>query len=163
MSTRQKIKSRREAASLIEDWKNNGLSVVFSNGCFDILHLGHVDYLERAKALGDKLVVALNTDASVQRLKGPGRPIVNEESRGRVMAALSFVDLVVFFDEETPKELIEALKPNVLVKGGDYTPETIVGADDVISLGGKVLTLPLIDGYSTTNFVEKIKKTGENI
>lgn len=137
--------------------------MVFSNGCFDILHLGHVDYLERAKALGDKLVVALNTDASVQRLKGPGRPIVNEESRGRVMAALSFVDLVVFFDEETPKELIEALKPNVLVKGGDYTPETIVGADDVISLGGKVLTLPLIDGYSTTNFVEKIKKTGENI
>lgn len=163
MFTKQKIKSRKEAASLIEEWREKGLSVVFSNGCFDILHLGHVDYLERARALGDKLVVALNTDSSVQILKGPNRPIANEESRGRVMASLSFVDLVVFFDEETPKELIRTLKPDVLVKGGDYSLETIVGAEDVISFGGKVLTLPLIGGYSTTNFVEKIKKTGENI
>lgn len=137
--------------------------MVFTNGCFDILHLGHVDYLERAKALGGKLVVALNTDSSVQKLKGPERPIIKEHSRGRVMAALEFVDMVVFFDEETPKDLIEVLKPDVLVKGGDYKPETIVGADYVISLGGKVMTLPLIDGYSTTNFVKKIKKTGENI
>lgn len=105
-------------------------------------------------------MVALNTDASVQRLKGAGRPVVKEESRGRVMAALGFVDLVVFFNEDTPGELIEAIKPDVLVKGGDYSLETIVGAEYVRNHGGKVLTLPLVDGYSTTNFVDKIRKTG---
>lgn len=108
-------------------------------------------------------MVGLNTDSSVQVLKGPDRPVVKEESRGRVMAALEFVDLVVFFDEETPQLLIEAIKPDFLVKGGDYNTETIVGADYVISHGGKVMALPLVDGYSTTNFVEKIKQTGENI
>lgn len=143
---------------MVASWRNAGELVVFTNGCFDILHLGHVDYLERASHLGDRLVVALNTDQSVQRLKGPDRPIVAGESRGRVMAALGFVDLVVFFEEETPKELIEAVKPDVLVKGGDYTVETIVGADFVISNGGKVVPLPLVDGYSTTKFVNKIKQ-----
>ena len=157
MKTASKIKSRTEASELIRQWRADGLSVVFTNGCFDILHLGHVDYLERAKALGDRLVVALNTDQSVQRLKGPERPVVNESSRARVMAALQFVDLVVLFDEETPLELIEALKPDILVKGGDYTVETIVGADFVIARGGKVVPLPLVDGYSTTTFVNKIK------
>ena len=157
METASKIKSRTEASELTRQWRADGLSVVFTNGCFDILHLGHVDYLERAKKLGDKLVVALNTDQSVQRLKGPERPVVNESSRARVMAALQFVDLVVLFDEETPLELIEALKPDILVKGGDYTVETIVGADFVIARGGKVVPLPLVDGYSTTTFVNKIK------
>lgn len=157
METASKIRSRTEASELTRQWRADGLSVVFTNGCFDILHLGHVDYLERAKRLGAKLVVALNTDQSVQRLKGPERPVVNESSRARVMAALQFVDLVVLFDEETPLELIEALKPDILVKGGDYTVETIVGADFVIARGGKVVPLPLVDGYSTTTFVNKIK------
>ncbi|MEQ9373859.1 MAG: D-glycero-beta-D-manno-heptose 1-phosphate adenylyltransferase [Imperialibacter sp.] len=157
------MKDRKAASSQVASWHAEGLSVVFTNGCFDILHLGHVDYLERARQLGDKLVVALNTDASVQRLKGPERPIVNEASRARVMAALGFVDLVVFFDEETPKELIEALQPDILVKGGDYTVETIVGADFVLKHGGKVIPLPLIDGYSTTTFVNKIKLNDKNL
>ena len=163
MKTASKIKDRKAASSQVASWHAEGLSVVFTNGCFDILHLGHVDYLERARQLGDKLVVALNTDASVQRLKGPERPIVNEASRARVMAALGFVDLVVFFDEETPKELIEALQPDILVKGGDYTVETIVGADFVLKHGGKVIPLPLIDGYSTTTFVNKIKLNDKNL
>lgn len=148
---------------MVANWHADGMSVVFTNGCFDILHLGHVDYLERARQLGDRLVVALNTDASVQRLKGPERPIVNEASRARVMAALGFVDLVVFFDEETPMELIEAIEPDVLVKGGDYTIETIVGAKFVLDRGGKVIPLPLIDGYSTTTFVNKIKLNEKKI
>ncbi len=163
METASKIKSRKEAKELVANWHADGMSVVFTNGCFDILHLGHVDYLERARQLGDRLVVALNTDASVQRLKGPERPIVNEASRARVMAALGFVDLVVFFDEETPMELIEAIEPDVLVKGGDYTIETIVGAKFVLDRGGKVIPLPLIDGYSTTTFVNKIKLNEKKI
>jgi len=163
VKTESKIKDRREASKLAAEWRAAGLSVVFTNGCFDILHLGHVDYLERARHLGDRLVVALNTDASVQRLKGPERPIVNEASRARVMAALGFVDMVVFFDEDTPKELIEAIEPDILVKGGDYSVETIVGADFVMGRGGKVIPLPLIDGYSTTTFVNKIKLNEKNI
>lgn len=158
MKESQKIRSRAEAIRQVNEWKADGESVVFTNGCFDILHFGHVDYLERAGELGDRLVVALNTDSSVQKLKGPERPIVNEASRSRVMAALQSVDLVVLFDEDTPLELIQALAPDVLVKGGDYTVETIVGADFVMSRGGKVVPLPLVDGYSTTTFVNKIKK-----
>lgn len=131
--------------------------MVFTNGCFDIVHLGHIDYLEKARALGDRLVLGLNTDASVSRLKGPGRPVVDEYARARLMAALSFVDTVILFDEPTPQALIEALKPDILVKGDDYTVETIVGADFVINKGGEVKTVALVKGYSTTALIEKIK------
>lgn len=154
----EKIKSREEAESLVRQWKDQGLEVVFTNGCFDIVHVGHVDYLEKARQLGDKLVVGLNTDASVSKLKGVGRPVVPESARARLLAALSFVDMVVFFSEETPKKLITTLLPDILVKGKDYAIDQIVGADIVIEYGGKVETIDLVDGFSTTNIIEKIKK-----
>ncbi len=159
MSTADKIVSEQQAREIVSGWKKNGKKVVFTNGCFDIVHLGHVDYLEKARNLGDKMVLGLNTDASVSRNKGPERPIVHEDSRSRVMAALEFVDLVVFFDAETPYELIKTLVPDILVKGNDYLAENIVGADVVIKNGGKVETVPLVQGYSTTNIVNKIKKS----
>lgn len=157
--TEEKIKNQAEALILVNEWKRTGKKVVFTNGCFDILHLGHVDYLEKARNLGDVLVVALNTDASVSRIKGPSRPIVDQHSRSRVMASLQFVDLVCFFDEETPLELISTLLPSVLVKGNDYLAENIVGADIVKSNGGEVKTIALVEGYSTTKIVNKIKST----
>jgi D-glycero-beta-D-manno-heptose 1-phosphate adenylyltransferase len=157
MAAKDKIMSRESVCLQVKKWQSEGLKIVFTNGCFDILHIGHVDYLEKARGLGDKLVLGLNTDASVSRIKGPQRPIVNEESRSRVIAALGFVDAVTFFDEETPKELIEAVKPNILVKGNDYLAENIVGADFVVSNGGEVKTIPLVEGFSTTKIVEKIK------
>ncbi len=139
-------------------WKDEQLKVVFTNGCFDIIHLGHIDYLEKARNLGDKMIVALNTDESVSKLKGPERPIVNQEARARMMAAFSFVDAVVMFDEETPLDLIKAIKPDILVKGSDYLTENIVGADIVMSNGGSVETVDLVEGYSTTKIIEKIKQ-----
>ncbi len=160
LMTSDKIQSLENALSTIARWKTEEQAVVFTNGCFDILHVGHVDYLEKARAQGDKLVVGLNTDASVRRIKGETRPIVNESSRSRVMAALAFVDLVVLFDENTPKSLIEAIKPDILVKGDDYSVATIVGADFVIANGGKVETIPLVKGFSTSGIIEKIRKTG---
>lgn len=132
--------------------------VVFTNGCFDLLHVGHVRYLQQAKAQGDILVVALNTDSSVQKLKGPSRPIQNENDRAEIMAALGCVDFVVLFDEETPREIIEELKPDVLVKGGDYKIQDIVGADFVLSRGGEVKALQFVDGKSTTSIVHKMQK-----
>lgn len=132
---------------------------MFTNGCFDIVHLGHIDYLEKARALGDRLVLGLNTDASVSRIKGPLRPVVNEYARSRLMAAMAFIDLVVLFDEPTPKELIEAIRPDILVKGDDYTVATIVGADFVLANGGSVETIPLVKGYSTTSLIERIKQS----
>lgn len=155
--TQTKIVSKSDLKSKITSWKKEGKEVVFTNGCFDILHLGHVDYLEKARELGDKLIVGLNTDDSVKRLKGSERPLNNEDSRGRLIAALEFVDAVVFFSEDTPKELIETLCPDILVKGNDYLAENIVGADFVIKNGGRVETITLVDGYSTTNIVDKIK------
>lgn len=155
--TANKINSLNEALEKVDVWRKEGNKMVFTNGCFDILHIGHVDYLEKAKALGDKLIVGLNTDESVSRIKGPERPIVDEYSRSRVMASLAFVDMVVLFNDSTPLELIKALKPDVLVKGNDYLAENIVGADFVISNGGKVETIALVSGYSTTNIVNKIK------
>jgi rfaE bifunctional protein nucleotidyltransferase chain/domain len=157
MQTSNKILTREQLVSLLPDWKKEG-KVVFTNGCFDILHLGHVDYLEKARNLGQKLVVGLNTDASVQRLKGMDRPICDETSRARVMASLEFVDAVILFDEETPLELISFVKPDILVKGNDYTIENIVGADVVMKNGGSVETVPLVNGYSTTNVIKKIKQ-----
>jgi rfaE bifunctional protein nucleotidyltransferase chain/domain len=143
----------------VADWQAAGQQVVFTNGCFDIVHLGHIDYLEKARALGDRLVVGLNTDASVSRLKGPLRPVVQEYARARLIAALAFVDTVILFDEPTPQALIEALRPDILTKGDDYTIETIVGAEFVLANGGAVKTIPLVQGYSTTQLIEKIKQS----
>ncbi|HVN47994.1 MAG TPA: D-glycero-beta-D-manno-heptose 1-phosphate adenylyltransferase [Bacteroidota bacterium] len=136
--------------------RREGKRVVFTNGCFDILHRGHVDYLSKARAKGDALIVGMNTDASVQRLKGPTRPIVEEQDRAFVLAALSVVDYVCLFDEDTPLELIKALVPDVLVKGGDWSIENIVGRDVVEAAGGTVQTIAFVPNRSTTNIVQKI-------
>lgn len=159
MNTSDKIKSLPEASAIVRGWKATGQKVVFTNGCFDLLHLGHVDYLEKARNLGDKLVVGLNTDNSVSRFKGPERPLQDQNSRARVLASLQFVDLVVFFDEDTPLNLISELVPGVLVKGSDYLAENIVGAEVVKRNGGEVKTIDFVPGYSTTRIVEKIKRT----
>jgi rfaE bifunctional protein nucleotidyltransferase chain/domain len=159
MNTSSKIVNIQDAKNIVQKWKKEGKKLVFTNGCFDILHLGHVDYLEKAKNLGDKLIVGLNTDQSVSRIKGPTRPIVDQNSRARVMASLQFVDMVILFDEETPFELISNLLPDILVKGNDYLAENIVGANVVLSNGGEVKTIDLVNGYSTTNIVNKIKNT----
>lgn len=144
----------RERAKL----RSEGRSLVFTNGCFDLLHPGHVRYLAEARALGDALVVALNSDRSVQVLKGEGRPILNQRERAAVIAALEAVDYVIVFDEETPRELISELLPDVLVKGGDWPLDQIVGRDDVEAAGGKVLSLPYVEGSSTTDIIERIKR-----
>ena len=154
-----KIKDLAGAKALVLQWKQAGKKVVFTNGCFDILHLGHVDYLEKARELGDKLVLGLNTDDSVGRFKGPERPIQNQNSRAHVLASLQFIDLVVFFNEDTPLILISELLPDVLVKGSDYLAENIVGADVVKRAGGVVKTIDFVPGYSTTRILEKIRKT----
>ena len=153
-----KIKDIAAAKALVQKWKQEGKKVVFTNGCFDILHLGHVDYLEKARALGDKLILGLNTDDSVGRFKGPNRPIQDQNSRAHVLASLQFIDLVVFFNEDTPLGIISELLPNVLVKGSDYLAENIVGADVVKRSGGVVKTIDFVPGYSTTRIIEKIKK-----
>ena len=137
------------------DIKLYNRKIVFTNGCFDVLHYGHVRYLLEAKALGDLLVVGLNSDDSVRRLKGESRPINGEKERAFVLAALEFVDYVVVFEEDTPKELIEVVNPNVLVKGGDYQIGNIVGADFVMQNGGTVTTIPFVEGYSSTQIIEK--------
>ncbi len=137
--------------------KRAGRKVVFTNGCFDILHVGHVRYLKEARAQGDFLVVGLNTDASVRRLKGPERPIQNEGARAEIMASLACVDFVTWFDEETPEDLIREVRPDVLVKGGDWTVDKIAGGKFVQSYGGEVKSLTFVDCFSTTKIVEKIK------
>lgn len=134
-----------------------GRKVVFTNGCFDILHVGHIRYLQEARAQGDMLVIGLNTDQSVKRLKGPDRPLQNENARAEILAALACVDYVTLFDEETPEKLIHEIRPDVLVKGGDYSIETIVGAPFVQSYGGEVKALQFVDGYSTTSIIKKMK------
>jgi rfaE bifunctional protein nucleotidyltransferase chain/domain len=155
MPTAQKIMSPEAALAQRKTWKENGEKLVFTNGCFDLLHLGHVDYLERAAALGQRLLIGLNTDASVSRLKGPARPLNDEYARARVLAALGFVDAVVLFGEETPRELIALLLPDVLVKGADYKVEDIAGAKEVLAAGGEVQTLTFVEGYSTTGIIQK--------
>ncbi len=147
-----------EAKKQVDDWKLSGQKIVFTNGCFDILHRGHVEYLTEAKACGDKLVTALNSDSSVRGLKGDPRPIQSQEDRAVILDALESVDLVVIFDQETPAEIIKTLLPDVLVKGGDYTPDTIVGADIVTENGGEVKVIPFRSGQSTSGIVEKIIK-----
>ena len=154
--TANKILTPAQLPAVLAAWRAAGERIVFTNGCFDLLHLGHVDYLEKARALGDRLVVGLNTDASVSAIK-PGRPIQDETSRARIMAALAFVDAVVLFGEPTPLRLIELVQPDILVKGDDYTIDGIVGHELVLKRGGQVLTVPLVTGYSTSRIVEKIR------
>jgi D-beta-D-heptose 7-phosphate kinase/D-beta-D-heptose 1-phosphate adenosyltransferase len=138
------------------EWRASGHTIVFTNGCFDILHVGHIALLEDCRRFGDKVVVGINTDASVSRLKGPGRPVVGERERARILAALSATDAIVAFDAPTPFDLIVALQPDVLVKGGDYTEESVVGAPEVKSWGGRVVIVPTVQGFSTTNIVNKL-------
>ncbi len=152
-----KICSLAEAKIRRSAWKEANETVVFTNGCFDILHLGHVDYLEKARQTGSKMIVGVNADSSVRQLKGPSRPVNNEYARARILASLEFVDLVIIFEEETPLNLINELLPDVLVKGDDYSIETIVGAKEVIAHGGKVTTIPIVPSYSTTNIIQKLK------
>lgn len=156
MWSKDKIFDRAALGPMLAQWRAGGRRIVFTNGCFDLLHLGHVDYLEKARHLGDALVVGLNTDASVSRLK-PGRPLQDEVSRGRILASLLFVDAVVLFDEPTPLELIALVEPDILVKGDDYVISGIVGHELVLGNGGQVLTVPLVTGYSTTRIVERIR------
>ena len=141
----------------MEQWKSQNPSIVFTNGCFDLLHYGHLHYLAAARDLGDRLVVGLNSANSVKRLKGAHRPLNDELTRQHLLAALAFVDAVVVFEEDTPFELIKRIKPHILVKGGDYALHQIVGADIVLENGGQVLSLPFIEGYSTTQLEQRIK------
>lgn len=139
-------------------WRDQGLRIVFTNGCFDLLHRGHVEYLSKASDKGDVLVVGLNTDASVRRLKGESRPVNDEDARAIVLASLACVDAVVLFAEDTPYELIKVVRPDVLVKGADYKPEEIVGYDIVTSYGGRVETVDLVEGYSTTGTIAALQR-----
>jgi rfaE bifunctional protein nucleotidyltransferase chain/domain len=163
MTTQEKIKSKiltPESLSFkLSFWKFRDKKIVFTNGCFDLLHLGHVDYLSKAADMGDILIIGVNTDASTRKLKGPNRPINNEEQRCHLLASLFFVDAVILFDENTPLELVRKIQPHVLVKGGDYKPDQVVGGDFVTSNGGFVHIIPLLTGYSTTLTEERIKKS----
>ncbi len=161
-----KIFDRQGLADQIALWRKNGDRIVFTNGCFDILHAGHIRYLESAASLGDRMIVAVNDDASVQRLKGPTRPINVLDSRLYLMASLSCIDGVVPFHEDTPLAMINELRPDILAKGGDYEPDSIVGANEVKSWGGSVEVIPFVAGFSTTRLENKIlelhrKKTDE--
>lgn len=138
-------------------WRSAGKKIVFTNGCFDLLHAGHIEYLSKASDLGDEMIIGLNSDSSVRKLKGPDRPVNNGQARALVLASLLFVSAVVVFDEETPYNLIAAIRPDFLVKGADYNPEEIAGHDIVTSGGGKVVTIPLTVGYSTTELISRIK------
>lgn len=154
----QKILAGEALQQQLAVWKFRGEKIVFTNGCFDLLHYGHLAYLMEARSLGRRLVVGLNSDASVQRLKGAHRPIKDQQSRLWLMASLAYVDAVVIFEEDTPELLIRSVTPDVLVKGGDYEIEQIVGADFVVEQGGEVRVLPFVPGYSTTALEEKIRR-----
>lgn len=157
--TEHKIVTLAQGIELRKQWKANGDKVVFTNGCFDILHLGHVDYLEKSSEFGTKMIVAVNSDASVRTLeKGVERPVNAEYARARLIAALGFVSMVIIFGDSTPLELIQSLSPDVLVKGDDYTIETIVGAKEVIAAGGSVKTIALVPDFSTTKIIQKLKQ-----
>ncbi|MDD2688820.1 MAG: D-glycero-beta-D-manno-heptose 1-phosphate adenylyltransferase [Candidatus Omnitrophica bacterium] len=157
---RAKIKPVQELRKIISRLKCEGKRIVFTNGCFDLLHYGHVKYLADAKKKGDILIVAINSDASVKRIKGDKRPIINEKDRLKTVASLVSVDYVVLFKEDTPLKLIKLLRPDILVKGADWSKNNIVGKDYVLSYGGRVSTVRLVKGYSTTLLIKKIKKIG---
>jgi D-beta-D-heptose 7-phosphate kinase/D-beta-D-heptose 1-phosphate adenosyltransferase len=154
--TREKILNLDRLLVRAAEWRASGHTIVFTNGCFDILHVGHIALLEECRRFGDKVVVGINTDASVSRLKGPDRPVVGERERACILAALSATDAIVTFDAPTPIDLIAALRPDVLVKGGDYTEQSIVGAPEVRSWGGRVVIVPTVQGFSTTNIARKL-------
>lgn len=154
-----KVRSLKSLVPALRRAQRNGKKIVFTNGCFDILHVGHVRYLNQARALGDLLVIGLNRDASVRDIKAPGRPLVGEKERAEVLSGLEAVDHIVFFNDSTPLTLIHAVRPDLLVKGGDWKKKDIVGGSFVESYGGKVKPLPLVKGFSTTALIEKIKKT----
>lgn len=157
-STKNKIIDHEMLKRMLALWKFKQYDVVFTNGCFDILHLGHIDYLSKARGLGDLLIVGLNTDDSVSRIKGPERPVNKQEARAMLLASLSFVDAVVLFDEDTPYELIKFIQPDILVKGSDYKTEDIIGADIVLNKEGRIETLDFLEGYSTSLIINKLKK-----
>ena len=156
---KSKIYSLLDLKITSDKWKATGDKVVFTNGCFDIIHRGHIEVLAQTADLGDRLIIGLNSDSSIQKLKGKNRPIIDEKSRAILLASFSFVDAVVLFSEDTPINLISTLLPDVLVKGGDYEIETIVGHEIVQKNGGKVILAPFIDGFSSTTIIEKIKKS----
>jgi len=156
MKKEEKVKEKENLRKVLRDLRAKGKRVVFTNGCFDLLHIGHLRYLERAKALGDILVVGINSDSSVRRLKGPKRPILPLVERMEILSGLRCVDFVISFNEKTPLQLISFLKPHVLVKGGDWTKETTVGKEVVERLGGEVVILPFVEGNSTTNIIETV-------
>jgi rfaE bifunctional protein nucleotidyltransferase chain/domain len=158
---KQKIKERKELLRIIKNLRAKGKRIVFTNGCFDLVHIGHIRYLEEAKALGDVLVVAVNSDSSVRKLKGLQRPILPEEERAEILSSLGCVDYITIFDEPDPLKLITSLQPHVLVKGGDWTKEQIVGKDLVERLGGEVAILPFVKGASTSALIETILKKYE--
>ena len=154
-----KIHNLKDLKIQMERWKQAGNEVVFTNGCFDIIHKGHIEVLARSADLGDKLIVGLNSDQSIQKLKGEDRPIIDEESRAILLAALSFVDAIILFSEETPLKLINTLLPDILAKGGDYEIKTIVGHKIVQENGGKIKLVPFLDGFSSTTIINKIKNS----
>jgi D-beta-D-heptose 7-phosphate kinase/D-beta-D-heptose 1-phosphate adenosyltransferase len=158
---KQKIKERKTLLRIIKNLKTKGKRIVFTNGCFDLLHIGHIRYLEEAKALGDVLVVGVNSDSSVRKLKGPQRPILPEEERTEILSGLGCVDYITLFDEIDPLKLITSLQPNVLVKGGDWTKEQTVGREVVERSGGEVVIPPFVQGASTSNLIETILKKYE--
>jgi len=152
------VKNKEDLANLLHIWRFKNEKIVFTNGCFDILHRGHTEYLAKAAALGTKLVVGLNTDRSVKRLKGENRPVNDEEARAILLASLLCTDKIVLFDEDTPLELIRYIQPDVLVKGNDYKPEDIVGYDIVKAKGGEIITIELTTGFSTTGILNKLSE-----
>jgi len=153
-----KITDIASAKALVDGWKNEDKKVVFTNGVFDLLHIGHISYLSKAAELGDKLIIGLNADSSVKRIKGESRPINNQNTRAVLLASFFFVDAVVIFEEDTPLNLISTLLPDVLIKGADYSIENIVGAKEVLANGGEVKTITFVDGYSSTSIINRIKE-----
>ena len=152
-----KILDKERLLVKLTDWKEENKKIVFTNGCFDLIHLGHIEVIARSADLGDILIIGVNTDKSIKRLKGKNRPIVEEISRAKQLAALEFVDAVVFFDEDTPIDLIKMINPNLITKGGDYNSDQVIGNDIVAQNNGEVVIIPLTQGYSTTSILEKIK------
>jgi D-beta-D-heptose 7-phosphate kinase/D-beta-D-heptose 1-phosphate adenosyltransferase len=161
LNTEEKVLSRAALLDRAAQWRARGQRIVFTNGCFDLLHIGHITLLQEAHRMGDRLVIGVNSDASVRRLKGPTRPIVPEAERAQVLAALASTDAIVIFEEDTPLQLLRLLQPEVLVKGGDYTVSTVVGAEEVRSWGGRVEIVPTVAGFSTSNLVQKISTPSE--
>ena len=152
---KSKILSQSQLQTQLDEWKSENKKIVFTNGCFDIIHRGHIHYLAQAADLGDYLIIGLNTNDSVKKLKGTDRPVQDEHTRAEILASFTFISAVILFQEDTPINLIETIKPNILIKGGDYQEDEIVGADFVIANGGEVKIIPFLDGYSTSGLIEK--------